>query len=346
MAVTSCNESAAPTPLVYTKDSGNTYTRTFKVVVTIAGLEGAIEASTAVDPNYPTTGNKVPAIGDLLEQSGSWGQLINPGRCTNVTPSLQSAEDDYYHYTVTCTFSQSGEDFQTGGGGGNSELSYGLSYSYDRSEVTILEAIDPTNPDKKIGMLNSAGDPFSEGYKVQIPVMTINITDVVQDFDPSVPLKHLHTINKNPITIAGQPYLAKSLMITEWSATRAIQNNLAVFQRTRKFTAAAKPFNKDYKIRVLDRGYNVRIEQPGSSSGDSGVTTQLISNTGKALAPREKRSIQLGTNGDDAKDPQLLDGYGNLLQTGVAPFFIEFEVFTSTDWGSLGIPATLPQVAE
>jgi len=85
MAVISVNEMAVPSPLTFGKES-NTYTRQYKVVVDISGMQGAIQAATASDS---ATGDAVDKIGDPLIETESFETLGNTAYCTNISPSLQ-----------------------------------------------------------------------------------------------------------------------------------------------------------------------------------------------------------------------------------------------------------------
>lgn len=325
MAVTSVNEMAVPSPLTLGRES-NTYTRMYKVLVTVGGMQGAIEAATA-------TG--VPKVGDALVEAKSFGTTGNTGYCESVSPVLQAPESDYFHYIVTCTFTQNGSGGGSGGSTDNSEA-YTLSYSYDKSEVIAWDAADPADDfipgefgGDRVGILNSAGDPFSEPLRISIPVLTINIQDTKSEFDPKQSQNFLHTVNKDQITIAGVSYSAKSLMLTEFSAERAMQNGLIVWNRSIKLTASAPPFTNDFKIKVLDQGFNYLIED----------TEEFVPEEFRSVNPDRKRPFKVGKNKDKPSTPQLLDGSGGILGDGAKPKFLEFEIFPSTDFQLLNIPS-------
>ncbi len=317
MTVTSVNEMAVPNPLTLGKES-NTFTRMYKVLVTIGGMQGAIEASTA-------TG--VPKIGDELTEAKSFSALGNAGYCTSISPALQSPESDYFHYIVTCTFEQNGSGGGGGGGSTDNSEAYTLSYSYDKADAIMwkcfnsnLYAGGPT------AIVNSSGDPFSSPLRVSVPVLTINIQDTKSFYDPLDAELFLHTINDRAMTIAGVVHPKKSLMLTELSADRVIQNGEIVFNRTIKLTAPAKgSFSEEYEALILDHGFNEH-----RSYDREGFAIDV--------PDRQTTRITVGKNGEIPSTPQLLDGQGAILEKNRDPFFIKFEIFEETDFRLLNIP--------
>lgn len=314
MTILSVNEMAVPQPLEYTKDA-NTYTRQFKVeldpALTTPGLAAAIEASTA-------TG--IPKVGDELTVAGNYSEVgAVAAFCNSVIPNLQSPLTDFYHYIVTCTYDQSGLEASPSGNG-STDNAFTLSYSYDKSEATVWFDVDGK------GILNSVGDPFNDPLRVTVPVLSINITDTVSTYNPHEALDNLHTINKEGVSIAGVTYKKRTLMLTEYSAIRGIRGGGIVWNRTIKLTAAALPFSKDYKILIMDRGFNYL---PLTTANTQGAT----------VAVEKKRPIKIGTNKDKSSTAQCLDGTGGILGDGLEPKFIKFNIFEEANWGPLNIPS-------
>jgi len=331
MAVIEANETWVPNPLQYTA-TGATFTRIWKVEVDTVGLAGAVQAVQADD---------IPRVGALLKISGVQLEVYgSPIRCSSVTPTLRNSDSDRYHYDVLATYTQEEEEDNQDT---DNELSYNLSYSFDVVQSIVWEQI-PEDGGDPAGILNSAGDPFNDPVLVDVPVLNINITDTVSNFNPNVPLEYLHSINKDQVTISGVTYKARSLMITDWSANRIVKNGVPVFQRTRKFTAAAEPFSKDYKLKILDQGFNELVpEESTIDSGDSGITSQSGgTNIGTAVLTDKKKKIRIGSNKEESTSPQLLDGNGRVLGDGKKPEFLKFNIYEAKSWGGLGIPSQLP----
>lgn len=319
MAITNVNELKRERKGDESFDSGKTLTRVFQVIGT-----SDINANEALGAS--AGGGSVPSIGDAYPNGSIY--------TCNQKKAEQTTEDGCF-WEVTCTYSlrrtNSGNDPNSSNDpekpwNNKAIISYtyrGVRITLDKVYAISYDGSAPTSGSSESAelnegplypVLNSANDQFDPGVVDEKDQFVITIQRSEKTIDPNKIRKIQNTLNIREETIAGVIVPVHHGRMRNITPRKAFTPNGSSYWDV---TYEIILDDSTHIMDVLDAGYNY-LDAEG-----------------------EKHKIQI--DGEDASEPQLLDGSGGKLDTteaGWEPVFVKMRTRRHTNWNVLNLPTS------
>lgn len=161
-------------------------------------------------------------------------------------------------------------------------------------------------------VVNSSGEAYDPPLNIDVYDQVLRVTKNETGFNAIYANSFIGTVNST--TFYGGP--PGTVLCTMFSGRRSRAANLFYWVVVYEFQFR----NDGWRRRVRDEGFRVRGNPPDSSSAGTTFYETIKDNEGNPLS-----------------QPALLDGYGQLLQSGRQPFFWYFDFHNRSNFGQLGV---------
>lgn len=223
------------------------------------------------------------------------------------------------------------------------ELTTTIEFSSNKYEEVMYTALDPNN--KKIAVLNSAGDRFADPLKEVNERQVIKVSKfyLLTEFSPTTIAQYRNTVNLNAIRIADVSAPARGMWMQ------------SLIPKIQVFSPEEYGWRFDMEIEVRGEGktYDREVLNAGmyylesSSSPSSPDSTGLVrmNNTWYRRVRARTQDPDTGKI-EPSQEPVLLTKAGGRLQdtTPGNEVYLQFQTKPKADWAPLNLPRTVWEV--
>lgn len=177
-----------------------------------------------------------------------------------------------------------------------------------------------------LGITNSALDPFQPQPEKDVPYLTCTITRNIESsrWNPKEAARSVGSINIDPLTIDGEKFNAKEVMVLDRGAGIRYAGKQSYREERIQLL-----FKSTHDLIIQDRGFQ------GYETGDKfGGRILPPGAPGANVDPKKVFKV----DGQDAPIEQLMDGKGNRLEAGQNTVYLYFEYAPDYNFNQIGLP--------